>query len=69
MGVGVKILVGSAVGLLLSLGLCGLGAALTPGLNRLGFVGAGVFLLSLLGLLIGFLVMLVEWISGTRKDG
>jgi len=49
--------------------LCGLGSALTPGLNRLGVVGAGVFLLSLLGLLIGFLVVIVEWISGRRKDG
>lgn len=69
MSAGVKIIIGAAVGMLLSLGLCGLGAALTPGLNRLGFVGAGVFLLSLLGLLIGFLVVIVEWISGRRKDG
>jgi len=68
MSAGVKIIIGAAVGMLLSLGLCGLGSALTPGLNRLGVVGAGVFLLSLLGLLIGFLVVIVEWISGLRKD-
>ena len=69
MNTGVKILIGAAVGMLLSLGLCGLGSVMTPGLSRLGVVGAVVFLLSLLGLLIGFLVMIVEWISGRKKDG
>jgi hypothetical protein len=69
MSAGLKIIIGSAVGLLLSFGLCGLGSVMTPGMGRLGVVGADLFLLSLLGLLLGFLVVIVGWISGIGKDG
>ncbi len=69
---GVKVVIGSAVGLLLALGLCGLGSATSNGgLAALGIVGAAVFVLSVIGLIIGILIAIVEGIAklaGKDKD-
>jgi len=64
MYVGLKILVGSVVLLLLSLGLCGI--AHGTSLSTIGFYG---FLLSVLGLFVGLVVTVVEVIiRAYRKD-
>ena len=73
MSSGPKVLAVCAAGLLVSLGLCGAGA----GLSRWGisgfFYGAGllVLLISVIGLIVGFCMVILEWIANIsrgRKD-
>ena len=70
--IGLKVIVGSVVGILLSLGMCGLGFYLArdihdgapPSLDILGGFG---FVLSLLGLGVGIVIAIVEALSGRKQ--
>jgi hypothetical protein len=64
MHAGLKILAGSAVLLLLSLGLCGMGH-LNHSLTTLGFGG---FLLSVVGIVLGIIVAIIEAIVSVARS-
>ena len=70
--VGLKVIVCSVVGILLSLGLCGLGSFLARNTHdgapfSLDLIGLFGFVLSLLGLGVGFVIAIVEFLSGRKQ--
>ncbi|SEG65144.1 hypothetical protein SAMN05421819_4013 [Bryocella elongata] len=71
--IGPKILAGAAVGLLVAAGLCGAGSLQGRGNEEFGgpmsMIGFGVFLLTVVVLLIGGLVFVVELILSARRRG
>lgn len=69
--IGLKIVGISVVGVLLSLGLCGVQARVSSGsFGFLSTVGMFLFFASALGLLAGLMIAIVEGIAAlSRKDG
>ena len=69
--IGLKVIGVSVVGVLLALGLCGIQSAVSHG--NFGFLstfGAFLFFASVLGLLVGIIIAIVEGIVAvSRKDG
>jgi hypothetical protein len=70
--IGPKILTGAAAGLMLAGGLCGFGAIQPRGNEEFGgpvsVFGFGAFLLSVIVLLIGALVFVVELFLSARRE-
>ena len=70
--VGLKVIVCSVVGIFLSLGLCGLGSYLARNTHNgapfsLDLIGLLGLVLSLLGAGVGFVIAIVEFLSGRKQ--